>query len=62
MENIEMRTNRLSIELLSETKCFVYLMIRVTHPNLSLEKATNAHKEAYCKFVNIVETPVSKLR
>ena len=57
-----MRTNRLSIELLSETKCFVYLMIRVTHPNLSLEKATNAHKEAYCKFVNIVETPVSKLR
>ena len=57
-----MRTNRLGIELLSETNPFVYLIMRDTPPNLPLEKAANINKEAYCKFVNIVETPVSKLR
>ena len=62
MEDIEMRTNKLSIGLLFETNPFVYLIMRDTPSNLPLEKAANINKEAYCKFVNIVETPVSKLR
>ena len=57
-----MRTNRLSIELLSETNPFVYLMIRSHTRSCLLKKATNAHKEAYCKFVNTAETPVTRHR
>ncbi|PNE24992.1 hypothetical protein BHU16_04120 [Tannerella sp. oral taxon 808] len=62
MEDIEMRTNRLSIELLSETNPFVYLIMRDTPPNLPLEKAANINKEAYCKFVETVESPITKHR
>ncbi len=57
-----MRTNRLSIELLSETNPFVYLIMRDTPSNLPLEKAANINKEAYCKFVETVESPITKHR